>query len=145
MYLPLSINLKGKKALVIGAGKVGERRTHKLKNAGAKVTVIDKEPIKIEGVKVIQKELKPNDLPPLKDYSLVVVATNDEGLNATITREAKKEGILINRADDFKAGNVIFPATVKAKDGTISISTFGEDPKLTRRVKELVESEFSED
>lgn len=143
MYLPLFVSLEEKKALVIGAGEVGKRRARKLRKAGAEVTVIDKNPIEIQGVQSIRTELKGDDIPSLENYSLVVVATDDRKLNAAVTKKAKEEGVLINRADDFRDGNLMFPATANTESGIISVSTSGTKPQLAKKVKELIENELS--
>ena len=91
MYLPLHIDLRGKKVLIIGLGKVGKRRAEKLLKAGASVTAIDRKNVWTKrGVKFIQKNLRPKDMPPFKGYFLVVAPTDDKKLNAAITRKTKR-------------------------------------------------------
>lgn len=144
MYLPLHIDMRGKRVLVVGFGKVGKRRTEKLLKAGADVTVIDRKKVQPKrDVKFIQKNLLQNNLPPLEGYFLIVASTDDKKLNAAIARKAKREGCLVNRADHFKGGNVIFPATVEAGAGIISFATLGKSPRLSKRVKEALEHGFS--
>jgi precorrin-2 dehydrogenase/sirohydrochlorin ferrochelatase len=144
MYLPLHIDMRGKKVLVVGFGKVGKKRAQKLLKAGASVSVIDKKETKpTKGIKLIRKKLTPDDLPSFKEFFLVVVSTNDEKLNAAIARKAKLEGCLVNRADAHPGGNVIFPAVVETGAGTISFTTFGKNPKLSKHIKEALERELS--
>jgi len=143
MYLPLFIDLRGKKVLVVGFGKVGRRRAEKLQKAGALVTVIDRRiTSRKKGVKFVQKTLSTKDIPSLKGYFLVVVATDDKELNAAIARKARREGVLINRADNFRNGNVIFPAVVKTKGEIISFTTLGKNPQLSKKFKEMLERGF---
>lgn len=145
MYLPLHIDLRGKRVLVIGLGKVGKRRAEKLLEAGASVTVIDRRKLRVKkGVQFAQKNLRLDNIPPLKGYFLVVASTDDEKLNAAITREAKHEGCLINRADLFRDGDVIFPAVVKKGPSILSFSTSGSNPRLSKQLKEAFERELPE-
>ncbi len=140
MYLPLHIDLRGKKVLIIGFGKVGKRRLEKLSAVGADITVIDRKEVKVGGrAKFIQKYLKSNKLPPFKGYFLVVAATNDKILNAAISRNARRDGCLVNRVDFFRGGDVVFPAVVKTSAGIISFSTLGRNPRLSKKVKEMLE------
>lgn len=140
MYLPLHIDLRGKKVLVVGFGRVGERRAHKLLKAGADVTVIDRNKVKVKrGMRSVQKFLQRDKVPSLKGYFLVVASTDDRALNEAICRKAKNDGCLINRADLFEDGNVIFPAVVKNGKGVISFTTFGRSPKLSKKIKEELE------
>jgi siroheme synthase-like protein len=145
MYLPLYIDPRGKKVLVIGLGKVGKRRVKKLLKAGASITVIDRKKVQtMKGVKFIQKNLRQNDIPSFKGYFLVVASTDDKKLNAAIARKAKREGCLVNRADFFKDGNVIFPAVVEISAGVLSFATLGRSPRLSKQLKEALEHGFFE-
>lgn len=140
MYLPLHIDLLGKKVLVVGFGKVGKRRVEKLSMAGADVTVIDYRKVNVgENTDFIRKKLKPNGIPSLREYFMVVAATDDKKLNLAIVRKARREGCLVNRADRFEDGDVVFPAVAETRGGVLSFSTYGEDPRLSRRVKEMLE------
>ncbi|MEW6592801.1 MAG: bifunctional precorrin-2 dehydrogenase/sirohydrochlorin ferrochelatase [Candidatus Hadarchaeota archaeon] len=139
MYLPLHVNLRGKKALVVGFGKVGKRRVKKLLAAGAEVTVIDRKKIAVRGrAKFVQKNLAAKNLPLFKEYFLVVAATDDKKLNAEISKSAMKDGCLVNRSDFFEGGNVIFPAVIEKDFGVFSFSTFGKNPRLSKKVKEAL-------
>lgn len=143
MYLPLHIDLRGKKVLVIGFGKVGKRRSEKLLKAGASVTVIDRKKVRTEkSVKFIQKNLRSDNIPPLKGYFLIVASTNDKKLNATIARKAKWEGCLVNRTDLFRDGDVIFPAVVEMSAGVLSFETLGRSPQLSKQIKKALEHEL---
>lgn len=145
MYFPIYVDVRGKKTLVVGLGKVGRRRAQKLRDYGANVEAIDKIPVELKGVKTIQMDLKSSNIPALKDYFLVVIATNDEELNAAIARKAKGENVLVNRADKFEDGDLVFPATIKHKDDIVSITTLGKNPSLAREVKKLIEDGISKD
>jgi siroheme synthase-like protein len=145
MYLPLHIDLRGKKVLVIGFGEVGKRRVEKLLKAGASVTVIDRKKVRTKrSVKFIQKNLQPSGIPSFKKYFLVIASTDDKKLNAAIARRAKREGCLVNRADFFIDGNVIFPAVIETCAGVLSFATLGKNPRLSKRVKEALEHGFPE-
>lgn len=137
-YLPLYVNLRGKRVLVVGFGAVGKRRVKELWKAGANITVIDKNRLKGKGPNFIQKKLSTKSIPPLKNYFLVVAATDDKRLNAAIAEKAAREHVLINRADDFRGGNVVFPAIVRTRKNVVSITTFGKDPKLSKEIKRVL-------
>jgi precorrin-2 dehydrogenase/sirohydrochlorin ferrochelatase len=144
MYLPLHIDLRGKKVLVIGMGEVGKRRVRKLLEAGASITVIDRRRAWVgRGVKFIRRDLRRGALPSFKEYFLVVVSTNDRKLNAAVARKAKREGCLVNRADSFKNGDVIFPAVVEWGRGVFSFTTLGRNPRLSKEIKEALERGLS--
>ncbi len=143
MYLPLHIDLRGKKVLVIGFGKIGKGRAEKLLKAGASVTVIDRKKVRTKkSVKFIQKNLRSDNIPPLKGYFLVVISTDDKKLNAAIARNAKRESCLVNSVDLFRDGDMIFPAVVEMSAGVLSFATIGRSPRLSKRIKEALEHEL---
>lgn len=144
MYLPLFIDMREKRALVVGFGKVGRRRAKALSTAGAKVEVIDRKKLRAAGdVKFLQKEIQTKNLPSFRKYDLVIVATDEEKLNSAIATKAMREGCLVNRADHFRGGNVIFPAVARVGGITLSFTTFGKSPKLAKMAKEAVKREVS--
>ena len=149
MYYPLFIDLKNKKILVIGGGRVGSRRALYLLKAGALVTVISKEfdkklKIKNKNLKLIKRDITKTKI-NLSDYFLVVVATNDKKINEKITNKTKKinkklkNKIMICRADSYLNGDVVFPAYI-AKKG-IGITSFGKNPKIIKRIKNFISRE----
>lgn len=143
MYLPLYLDVEGKKILVIGLGEVGKRRAKKLSDHGGEVKAVDQNPVTISGVETIQDEIEVDNIPSLEDFFLVVAATNDEELNSKIAEKAREENVLVNRAGDFEEGDVAFPAIVKNLQGEISITSLGENPSLIKKIKERMEDELS--
>lgn len=141
MYLPLFINIVGKDVLVVGGGKVATRRALNLLKNGARVTVISKEfskELKGKEIELIEKDLSKESI-SLSKYFLVVIATDDEEVNEKICRIAMDEGILVNRADNFKEGNVIFPIVSEIEGNLIAFTTLGKDPALSRKIREIIE------
>ncbi len=142
MYIPLHINIHGKKVLIVGLGKIGKRRAEKLLKYGADVAAIEQKKIQVKKIKLFKKKLKCNTIPSLRGYFLVVTSTNDQKLNEAIARRAKRDGCLINRADLFSDGDVVFSAVVETRAGIISFTTLGKNPKLSKWTKEVLEREL---
>ncbi|MBU4265982.1 MAG: bifunctional precorrin-2 dehydrogenase/sirohydrochlorin ferrochelatase [Candidatus Altiarchaeales archaeon] len=141
MYLPLFINLAGKDVLVVGGGKIATRRALNLLKNGARVTVISKEfseELKGKEIELVEKDLRGESI-SLSKYFLVVIATDDEEVNEKICRIAMDEGILVNRADNSKEGNVIFPVVSEIEGNLIAFTTLGKDPALSRKIREIIE------
>ena len=145
-YFPVSLDIRGRRCLVIGGGRVAERKVLGLLDYGAKVTVISPEltPLLAE---LRQKE-KISWLPrlyekgDLADAFLVIAATDDEKAQEEIHAEAAEHNILLNVADVPKWCNFILPATVRRGELTISISTSGNSPALARRLRQDMETRF---
>ena len=107
MWFPLFINLENKKVLVIGGGKVALKKIKKVLEYGADVTVVtdnikeqsilELKNLKIEGNKKIENN-KDEIEKLVKDFFLVISATDDEQLNENIAQVCDSKEILINNA-----------------------------------------------
>ena len=103
MY-PILLKLKNKKILVVGGGKIAERKIIRLLKAEANISLIS--PEITDGLQkfVDEKKLAYNKRKfiknDLKNVFLVIAATNDREVNHLIFRESEKNGILINVIDD---------------------------------------------
>ncbi|MDO5399557.1 MAG: NAD(P)-dependent oxidoreductase [Eubacteriales bacterium] len=105
---PLFVRLTGKKAVVIGGGKVALRRGAVLREFGAEVTVIAPAMESLlEGAQLLFRPYAPGDL---EGAWLAVAATDDPEVNAAVGREARAGGVLFNRADDRTDCDFFFPA-----------------------------------
>jgi precorrin-2 dehydrogenase/sirohydrochlorin ferrochelatase len=139
---PVMLNLDSRTAVIFGGGKVARRRAAKLLKAGARVRVVSREfergLMGLEGeIEFIEAEVKGNNIRDYLDGAfLVVAATDDVGLNSEIEGEARREGILVNRAD--AVSDIIFPAVIEEGGVIISISTSGKSPAVTKALKKRI-------
>lgn len=146
--LSVILNIKNRKCVVFGAGRVAERRIKKLVRAGAEVTVISEHftlGIKnIKTVKIVKKKVEPSDLKNyIESYNIILALTSSKELNDAIEREAKRQNKLVNRAD--KPVDIIFPAVIE-KDGlVISVSTLGSAPAAARLIKEKIKKTLAQE
>lgn len=137
-YYPFFISLKGKKILVVGGGKVAERKIKSLIKYPVEIKVIsDKitkglEKLVLEGLINWEKKLF-DEKDISKEFFLVISATDNEELNDFINKLCDKKGILVNNVSG--RGRVIFPAMVNEGDISIAISSSGFFPYLTKFLK----------
>lgn len=142
-YLPFYISLKDKECLVVGGGKVAERKIKNIVSSKAFITVVAPDVtayIKrlVENSKVawIDRNFSFNDL----DGKFVVfAATDDEQLNEKIALYCEKKGVLVNVAKPGKKGNFIVPSFINKKNFGIAISTMGDFPFFSALVKKDLE------
>ena len=102
--VPVMLDLTGWRCLVVGGGPVGARRAARLVEAGAEVSVVA--PVMgaaVEDLAVtrIARAFADGDLDGVR---LVVVATDDDVVNARVAETAAAGGVLVNRADGGGAG-----------------------------------------
>lgn len=138
-YYPINLALENKKCLVIGAGKVAERKTGRLLESGARVTVIGQ--TITPGLKTLWKKKKiifKKRRFVLKDLFgtyLVIAATPDRKINSTAYSYCRKNGILINVVDSPGECSFILPSVVRKGDLTITVSTEGISPALAKKIR----------
>ncbi len=136
MYYPVFLDLRDKLCVVIGGGRVAQRKVESLVSAGARVKVISGDILdeisSIDGVILEKRKYEDGDL---KGAFLVIAATDDPDENLKITREAKARGILLNVVDKIELCNFIMPSVVEKGPLKIAISTGGFSPALARRLR----------
>lgn len=148
-YYPVFLNLKNKLCVVIGGGKVAERKVISLLKAGAKVKIISPEVTetlkKLIQTRDIQWEKRPYQEEDLKEAFLVIAATSSPEVQVRVFQEAEEKGIPCNVVDKPELCSFIVPSVVQRGDLLIAISTGGASPAVARRIREKLESLFGEE
>ncbi len=139
-YYPALLALKGKKCVVIGGGKVAQRKARSLVKTGASVRLIS--PVLTKGLKALKRSKKISCIKSgyqkkfLKNAFLVIAATGDNLINLKIAKDADKLRMLVNVVDSPDSSNFIVPAVLQSGDLIIGISTSGKAPALSKKIKE---------
>jgi uroporphyrin-III C-methyltransferase/precorrin-2 dehydrogenase/sirohydrochlorin ferrochelatase len=143
-FLPLFHNLKNAPVLVIGGGEVALRKARLLVDAGAIPRVVTREALDEVSALVARQggELHLRDYreEDLDGVCLVVAATDDEPLNALVSRQAKARGIPVNVVDAPELCSVIFPAIVDRSPLMVAVSSGGDAPVLARLIRARIET-----
>ena len=145
---PINLDLKRKKCVVVGGGKVALRKVKTLLKAEAQVTVIapslTSSLAELAQAGVIfykQKEYMCGDM---TGFFLVVCATDSSFVNAAAAKEAKAKHILVNVVDQSVPSDFIVPAQVSRGDLLITVSTGGKSPALARQLRVELEKEYGD-
>src|SRR5512134_151641 len=147
-YFPLFHDLRGVPVLVVGAGKVAERRIGALVSHGAKVTVVAKrfspavKRLVEEGL--VRGILSPFRPEQLDGMALAFAAASEPAANRAVARQAGIHGIPVNVADVPSECSFILPAVVNGESFTLAISTGGKHPGVARAVREFLEDRKEE-
>ena len=136
-YFPMFVELKNRRCLVVGGGRIALHKVKVLEDFGAAVTVAAPEilPEIRERADVICREKK-FDLADLDGHELVVAATNDAKLNSQISEACRRAGIPVNAVDQMQDCDFIFPAYLKEGEVVAAFSSGGQSPALTQYLKE---------
>ena len=143
MSYPVFINLKDLKVVIVGGGRIAERKLKSILHESANVFIISPEMsegimnIACENEKVHMNK-KAFDMDFLKDATLVFAATDDASINDKITNHCRASGILVNNCMDsskstFRSGAVLREGAVE-----IAIGTGGKRPGLSKYLKDQI-------
>lgn len=140
-YLPIFLNIKGKKCLVVGGGDVSLRKSSMLVQAGALVTVVspelDKRFADLAGIQHIPERFKPEYL---NGHVLVIAATNEVETNEAVSREAKLRNMPVNVVDNPALCTFIVPSILDRSPIVVAFSSGGASPVLTRMLRGKLEA-----
>ena len=139
-FVTLVIAADEARILIIGAGVVGSRKILSLTRQGARVRVVAPE---------ITDSLKPlvdeNRIEWLRDRyrsehlagaRIVVAATSDSSINATVARDARQRGLLVCNASAADDSDILFPAIHQQDVATIAVHTRGARPRFAKRLRD---------
>ena len=80
----------------------------------------------------------------IEDSFVVVAATNDKQINHEIGVYCNQKGKLVNVVDDKELSNFTVPSYVKRGELLLSISTGGNSPSLSAKIKRELEQQYDE-
>jgi precorrin-2 dehydrogenase/sirohydrochlorin ferrochelatase len=143
---PLFLKLKNRPCLVVGAGNIAESKIEGLVQADATVRVVAPEATpkvcswandgKIDWQR---RDFQASDL---RGMFLVVAATSSTPVHEHIFSEAQSQGVLCNVVDVPHLCDFYYPAVVRRGSLQIAISTAGESPALSQRLRKELEVQF---
>jgi siroheme synthase-like protein len=146
LFYPIYLDLRGRNCLVVGGGNVAVGKVRGLIEADARVTVVAPE----VDPQISQwhaagkltwraREFLPGDI---DGQFLVIAATDDGELNASIYRLADRQLRVANAVDDLDNCNFIAPAIARAGAIQVAVSTSGKSPALAKRIRDGISREW---
>ena len=148
MFYPAYLNLQSRRCLVVGAGLVAERKVLSLLRSGGDVTLISPEATQAnadlaQSSQIVwhKRQFRSGDTAGML---LVCAATDLPEINTQVFKEAHETyGInLVNVVDVIPECTFAAASVITHGDLTISISTSGKSPALSRRIREYLEAKF---
>ena len=141
-FYPVFLDLRGRRAVVVGGGAVAEQKVRGLVAAGAHVTVVSRDVTPALGALVrrnaIELKRRPYRRGDLEGAWLAIAATDDRGTNGTVWAEAEQLGVPLNAVDDLEHCSFIAPAVHREGDITVAVSTAGKSPALAVRLRQRI-------
>jgi len=143
-HLPIFINIRKKPCIVIGGGDIALRKINLLLKAKAKVDCLS--PLFCKGIKNLSKDghitliNKSFDQTDIKDYSIIIAATDDSSVNSSISAIAQVKKIPVNVVDSPELSSFIMPSIVDRSPLIIAVSSSGKAPVLSRIIRAKLET-----
>ncbi|RYM05435.1 siroheme synthase [Sporolactobacillus sp. THM7-7] len=148
MHYPITLDIRGRTAVVAGGGRVAERKIRSLISGGASVTVFCERAsgqvekwAKSGKIIWIRRDWSESDG---KEAFLVIAATNDSSVNRQIAKQAGPYQ-LVNVADQPELGNFHLPAVLRRGKLTVAVSTEGASPLFARQLRDDIAEILDDD
>lgn len=144
---PIMLNLAGKSAVVIGGGKIAERKVNGLLETGASITVVSPEVTsgleqlaRSGKIDWIQEPFYPQQL---QQAFLIVAATDSREVNEAVF-DSTSPHQLINIVDDPERSSFTVPSVIRRGRLTVAVSTGGASPILAKKIKSQLEQQLDQ-
>jgi precorrin-2 dehydrogenase/sirohydrochlorin ferrochelatase len=140
---PMMANLKGKRCLVVGGGKVAERKIRGLLNTGALIGVVSpdctptiREWAEQGAITLHLRRFAPDDA---RGAAIVIAATDDPAVNLAVYY-ACEPWQWINIVDRPDLCTFTVPSVVERGSLQIAVSTGGSNPGLAKKLRRQLEA-----
>jgi siroheme synthase-like protein len=132
------LDLRGRKCLVAGGGRIALRKVIGLLRTQASVTVVSPEFNKRFNrfshlITMVQKGFDIQDIPA--DCAIVIAATNVQDVNKIIFDQARELNIPCNVVDQPDLCSFIVPAVIRRGDISVAVSTNASSPRFSKYIK----------
>lgn len=128
--------------MVVGGGRVGERKVRGLLDAGFSVRLIS--PVATEelekmadagAITWLAREVGRGDL---AGAFLVFASTDQREVNRAVADEARALGLLCNVADAPHEGDFHLPALLRRADATVAVGSGGVSPTHAKSIRDRI-------
>jgi siroheme synthase-like protein len=138
-FLPISVNITGKKIVIIGGGKVGFHKAVLLSRFTDRACVVSPEFHEGFDGLPFRRIRKKYDRSDLAGAFLVYVCTGDEALNLRIKRDAEEMGVLTSVCDSPRHCDFISPAIYRERNITVAVSSNAENVRQSINIRNQIQ------
>ena len=143
-FLPVFLDIRERTAVVVGGGAVALRKAELLSRCGARVQLVAPQLTADFSALIANAGLEyhaTHFVPDALDGAAVVIAATDQpSVNATVAQAARARHIPVNVVDDLRESTFIVPAIVDRDPVIVAVGTSGNAPVLARYVRERIEA-----
>jgi uroporphyrin-III C-methyltransferase/precorrin-2 dehydrogenase/sirohydrochlorin ferrochelatase len=145
---PLTLDIEGRRCVVIGGGPVAEHKSRGLLDAGGAVVVVTEsatdglEQLACDGI--VELVRRPYAHGDLEGALLAIAATDHPAVNAEVFEEGEERGVLVNAVDDVGHSHFAVPSVVRRGEVAIATSTGGKAPALAKRLRSVLDEQLDQ-
>ncbi len=140
---PAFIDLKGKRAVIVGGGAAALQKGRLLAAAGAELLFVAKEidaAVKAEfdgRAGILERAAVGSDF---AHAAVAIIAEADEARQKSLADAARREGALVNVVDNAELSDFLTPSIIDRGEVVVAVSSDGAAPVLGRRLREKIEA-----
>ena len=143
---PVNLLVRGRRVVVVGAGRIAGRKIEPLLDLEADVVVVA--PDASDEVRawadqgrcaLVERRFEPADL---DGAWLALTATADDATNSAVHAAAEARRIWVNSADDPAHCSFTLMSVVRRSDLVVAIGTGGRSPALAAHLRRMLDKEF---
>jgi precorrin-2 dehydrogenase/sirohydrochlorin ferrochelatase len=139
---PVNLVLTGRRCLVVGGGHIAARKIEGLLKANAIVHVIAIQVSDVVRSMPVTFEERPYRRGDVKDFRLVITATDSPDVNRTVFEDGEANNIWVNAADEPASCSFTLPAISRRGPLMVTVSTGGHSPALGTWLRRHVDREL---
>ncbi|MHB8812329.1 MAG: precorrin-2 dehydrogenase/sirohydrochlorin ferrochelatase family protein, partial [Steroidobacteraceae bacterium] len=143
-YLPVFLQLRANRAVIVGGGRIAARKADLLLRSGACVTVVAPrlhEDLRSRAAAGELTHLAESFVAAhLDGAAIAIAATSLRDVNTAVSEAARARNIPVNVVDDASLSTFIFPAIIDRSPLVIAVGSAGQAPVLARWVRERIEA-----
>jgi siroheme synthase-like protein len=143
---PVNLLVRGRRVVVVGAGRIAARKIEPLLEAGAVVQVVSPHACaEVRGwadagrLVLTERPFEANDL---EGAWLAITATDDPAANAAVYAAGEAGRVWVNSADDPANCSFTLMSLFRRGDLVISVGTGGRSPALAAQLRRRLEEEI---
>jgi siroheme synthase-like protein len=144
--VPVSLLVRGRRVVVVGAGRIAARKIEPLLDLGAEVLVVA--PSATPEIRawaesgrcsLLEREFRAADL---DDAWLALTATDDPAVNAAVYSAGEARRLWVNSADDPANCSFTMMSVIRRADLVVAVGTGGRSPALAAHLRRLLNEEL---
>lgn len=146
--VPIFVKLQQRRCVVVGGGPIAAQKARSLVEAGAMVVVVSPalDPEAWAGLaSQVEHVARPFARGDCAGAALVISATADDAVDATVVDDARAAGTLVNTVDVPHRCDFYFGSVVRRGPVTVAISSSGASPSVAVALRKRVEQTLHAD